>query len=40
MKSPILMAASGLALSAFLVSAPAMAQNNHVDANGDRKSVV
>jgi hypothetical protein len=34
MKSPILMAASGLALSAFLASAPAMAQNNHVDANG------
>ena len=34
MKSPILLAASGLALSAFLASTPAMAQNNHVDANG------
>ncbi len=34
MKSRILLAASGLALSAFLAGAPAMAQNSHVDANG------
>ena len=34
MKSPNLLAVSGLALSAFLVAMPAMAQNNHVDANG------
>ena len=34
MKSCYLLAASGLALSAFLIAAPAMAQNNHVDANG------
>jgi hypothetical protein len=34
MKSPNLLAATGLALSAFLVATPAMAQNNHVDANG------
>jgi uncharacterized protein (DUF2267 family) len=34
MKSRNLLAASGLALSAFLVAAPAMAQSNHVDANG------
>ena len=34
MRSPNLLAASGLALSAFLIGAPAMAQNEHVDANG------
>jgi multidrug efflux pump subunit AcrA (membrane-fusion protein) len=34
MKSHNLLAVSGLALSAFLIAAPAMAQNNHVDANG------
>jgi hypothetical protein len=33
MKSRILLAASGLALSAFL-AAPALAQSNHLDANG------
>jgi hypothetical protein len=34
MKSHHLLAVSGFALSAFLIAAPAMAQNNHVDANG------
>src|ERR1700748_631602 len=34
MKSPKFLAVSGLALSAFLVAMPAMAQDNHVDANG------
>jgi hypothetical protein len=34
MKFNNLLAVSGLALSAFLIAAPAMAQNNHVDANG------
>jgi biopolymer transport protein ExbD len=34
MKSSRFLAVSGLALSAFLVAAPAMAQNAHVDANG------
>jgi hypothetical protein len=34
MKSHYLLAVSGFALSAFLIAAPAMAQNNHVDANG------
>jgi len=34
MKSHNLLAVSGLALSAFLLVAPAMAQSNHVDANG------
>ncbi|MGZ5921381.1 MAG: hypothetical protein ACXWLT_06415 [Rhizomicrobium sp.] len=34
MKSHNLLAVSGLALSAFLIAAPATAQNNHVDANG------
>ena len=34
MKSRNLLAASGLALSAFLIAQPAMAQSNHVDANG------
>ncbi|MEP6830348.1 MAG: hypothetical protein ABI963_08415 [Rhizomicrobium sp.] len=34
MKSSTLLATSGLALCAFLAAAPAMAQNNHVDANG------
>ena len=34
MKSPNLLAVSGLALSAFLMAAPAMAQSAHVDANG------
>ena len=34
MKFNNLLAVSGLALSAFLIAAPAMAQTNHVDANG------
>jgi len=34
MKSRYLLAASGLALCASLMAAPAMAQSNHVDANG------
>jgi hypothetical protein len=34
MKLHVLAAASGFALSAFLISAPAFAQNAHVDANG------
>src|ERR1019366_6695611 len=34
MKSRNLLAASGLVLSAFLIASPAMAQSEHVDANG------
>jgi hypothetical protein len=34
MKSRYFLAASGLALSAFLIAAPALAQSDHVDANG------
>ncbi len=34
MKSSTLLGTSGLALCAFLAAAPAMAQSNHVDANG------